>query len=459
MYNTTFSVHTTQGERKLAKIYLFCLPFRMFALLSFLPMLVGPLANFFDAIINIIGLIVWQNNEGALRYHPRNNPLFQTILYSVIYLNISSVLMSIVMYSTYGNCNGESPFWAIVPMILFYFQYVLMFFYNIRVFAILDYATIRKVFNALCKTLLVLGYIQVVVMHGIGGGVYDAIVSVIGGIRLSDQLPKLCLTLSEGSAAGCLMGTLVFPYLYSRFNNGEKNVKIEILLWMPLLFFSHSTTALILFVVVSFIFLTRNKERHIISVVRQTVFAVVVVGALFYISGRNATNERDTIQYLLLEKASDESNGSTISRNATYGYNWGCFTEMPLMGVGNGLQGYFFNKYFPYQYLRMEGSDIAYFYEVAQTGIANGDCFFPGYFSGYGIIGLIVLAIIIFAMVKTYKSRKQHLGVFGDMFVMGSVGFFVMGFQGEAYCLYYAWFVVSIPFMYWEQNQISKYNA
>lgn len=460
MYNTTFSVHTTPGERKLAKIYLFCLPFRMFALFSFLPMLVGPLANFFDSIINIVGLIVWYNNEGSFRYHPRNKPLFQTILYSVIYLNISSVLMSIVMYASYGNCNGESPFWAIIPMILFYFQYVLMFLYNIRVFAILDYATIRKVLDALCKTLLVLGYIQVVVMLGIGGGVYDAIVRIIGGIRPSSEMPKLCLTLSEGAAAGCLMGTLIFPYILAKINNGEKRCIYELVLWMPLLFYTHSSTALILFAVDIAIFVLKSKKSNIIGMFTMMATVAIIVVALMFVGKQSGSNDdRSSVTYLLFEKAFDKNNGSTISRTSTFGYNWGAFTEMPLMGVGNGLQGYFYNKYFPMEYLYMEGTDIGAFYEIAQTGIVNGECFLPGYFSGYGIFGLIVLLIIVSKMRRTYRARKDHLGIFGDMFPIGAIGFFVMGLQGEAYCLYYAWFVVSIPFMYWEQNHISKQNV
>lgn len=456
MYNSAFTIHTTQGEKRLAKIYLYCLPFRMFALFSFLQLAVGPLAGFFDSIINIIGLMVWSRNEGSLRFHPRNAPLFRTIAFSIVYLNLSSALMSVVMYFTYGDCNGESPFWAIIPMILFYTQYLLMFLYNIRVFAILDYATIKKVLNAMCKTLLVIGYVQVLAMNGLGAGVYDVLAKTIGGLRLSDQLPKLCLTLNEGAAAGCLMGTFVFPYLFARYNNGEKTVLSELLLWMPLLFFTHSSTAYILFAVNFIIFLTRNKKRSIGGILGLSMAAVVIIGAILFISARTATDERETVQYLLFEKAFDENNGSTISRTATFRYNWGAFTEMPIMGVGNGLQGYFYNKYFPMEYLYMEGTDIGKFYEIAQTGIANGECFFPGYLSGYGIIGLIVLAIIISSMVKNYKRRRDNLGLFGDMFAMGALGFFVMGLQGEAYCLYYAWFVISIPFMFFNREEIIR---
>lgn len=457
MYNSTFTIHTTQGEIRLAKIYLFCLPFRMFALFSFLQLAVGPLANFFDSIINIIGLFVWVQNEGSLRFHPRNSPLFRIIAYSILYLNISSMLMSVVMYVTYGNCNGESPFVAIIPMILFYFQYLLMFLYNIRVFAILDYATIRKVLDAVCKTLLVIGYIQVLIMHGVGGSIYDVFAEIIGGFNKTERLPKLCLTLSEGAAAGCLMGTLIFPYLLAKINNGEKKCIRELILWMPLLFYTHSTTAMILFAVDIVIFLVKGKKRNVGGMIGMMATVIIIVGSLALVGKYNETGDsRSSVGYLLFEKAFDKTNGSTISRTATFGYNWGAFTEMPIMGVGNGLQGYFYNKYFPMEYLTMEGTDIGHFYDVAQTGIANGECFLPGYLSGYGIIGVIVFLVIMLNMRNTIRIRKDHLGIFGYMFPIGAVGFFVMGLQGEAYCLYYAWFVISIPFMYFNKEEFIK---
>lgn len=457
MQTNTLIVHTSRWEVQLAKIYLYCLPFRMFAIFSFLNSAAGPLFECFDAIINILGLLLWYSNEkGVLRLHPRNIPLLKTLTNAIIYLNLSSVFMSIVMYVLYGNHNGRSPFLAIIPMILFYFQYLLMFLYNIRVFSILGYSTIKNILVAVCKILLVLGYIQVVVMHGVANGLYDAIVYIIGGINESARLPKLCLTLSEGASAGCLMGLIVFPFLFARYNDGDKRALRDILWWMPLLFFSHSSTALILFAGIFLIFIFRAKVKNINNLIGVFISASLILLFLLFFSSKNSGGEKETIQYLLFEKPFDDTNGSKISRSVPLILNWGVFTEMPVMGVGNGLQGYFFNKYFPREYMYVEGSDIWTFYEIAQTGIANGGCFFPGYFSGYGIIGMFVLFIVIGKLRQTYKQRKENLGIFGDMFVMGSLAFVLMGMQGEAYCQYYAWFVISIPFMYWDKESIVK---
>lgn len=129
---------------------------------------------------------------------------------------------------------------------------------------------------------------------------------------------------------------------------------------------------------------------------------------------------------------------------------------MPLLGVGNGLQGYFYNKYFPMEFLSIAGSDVGEFYEIAQTGIANGGCFWPGYLSGYGILGLLVLFNLVTKLIKQRKLRCQNLGLFNEMFIMGAICFIPLGMQGEAYSLYYAWFVLAIPFMYFQKEELEN---
>ena len=130
--------------------------------------------------------------------------------------------------------------------------------------------------------------------------------------------------------------------------------------------------------------------------------------------------------------------------------SWGCFQEMPILGVGNGLQGYFFDKYFPLDFLNYPSMD--FFYEKRHEGIGNAGAFFPGYFSGYGIVGLIILMIIVKKLKRTLRLRKKYLGLFYEMFVIGGICCIPNGLQGDFYCLYYVWFVLSIPFMMYNLN-------
>ena len=54
----------------------------------------------------------------------------------------------------------------------------------------------------------------------------------------------------------------------------------------------------------------------------------------------------EQIEYLLFEKATDSDNGSTVSRTVPLLVNWGAFMEHPIFGVGNGLQGYYYEKFY-----------------------------------------------------------------------------------------------------------------
>lgn len=455
---------TNSAEIKIAKLYIFLLPFRMIAPLSFIKDIIGPLANYTDTVVLFIGLLLWIGNAGGMKISSINLPLYRTIRNSVFVLNISSFVMAFVMFYLYGDCNDKSPFLGIVPMILFYFQYLLMFIYNIRVFQLLDYRTIIRILTKSCSVLLVIGYIQVLVLLGIGTSVYDFLAKIIGGFVPSSFFYKLPLTASEGAGAGSIIGILVLPFLFARYLHGDKKSLRQLILWLIPLYYTHSSTAYLLFMLDLGIFVylllcQMKKTGHIVKVLPLVIVGCLIVSAV--VIGGNKFGLADELAYVTIDKASDLENGSTVARMVPFIINWGCFTEMPIAGVGNGLQGYFFSKYFPYEFLSVPGTDLGGFLQRAtESGtIANGGTFLPGYLSGYGILGILILIAVIKKLRKTFKSRSSHLGLFREMFIIGSWAFLITALSSEMYCLYFAWFVLSIPFMYFDFNEKSKTSS
>ena len=455
------------AEITVAKLYVFLLPFRLIAPLSFLKSILGVCALYTVIVFYILGLILWFYNErGVLGTKDfSNSRLIKYIIALAIYLNLSSIMMSFVMQNEHGNLGSDDAFSGIIGMLVYFTQYALMFLYNMRVFEILKKETINSLLHKLCITLLVIGYIQVLVMNGVGGAIYDAI-DVLDVVRNSDQLPKLCLTGSEGAAAGCTISMLVFPVLFSKTLTEEKNTKyiIEIILWLVPLFFTNSSTGYILAAIEFLIFFgllifEKGDIKNSFKII-SIILILLLVGSIFW-GWLGVLNSEmfEQIEYLLFEKATDSDNGSTVSRTVPLLVNWGAFMEHPIFGVGNGLQGYYYEKYFPSWAYNVAGSDVLVFLETSKTVISNGGVFLPSLLSGYGLAGVTLIAIFAIKCIQTIFYKKKYIGNFFYMYIFAGIAFLISGFQGDMYGKYYAWFMLSIPFVLCKESNESEVKS
>lgn len=71
--------------------------------------------------------------------------------------------------------------------------------------------------------------------------------------------------------------------------------------------------------------------------------------------------------------------------------------------------------------------------------------FIPSLLSGYGIVGCLFIALFVYSLVRMNKRRKNVNGNFYSMFIIAAVAFFIAGFQGDMYGMYFAWFMLSLP--------------
>lgn len=117
------------------------------------------------------------------------------------------------------------------------------------------------------------------------------------------------------------------------------------------------------------------------------------------------------------------------------------------MGVGNGLQGYFYVKYFPTYAYNVAGSDVGVFLETSKNTISNGGCFFPSLLSGYGIIGCALIFAFVYKYSRFVKEKAKIMGQFYYQFIIAILCFFIAGFQGDFNGEYFTWFVICLPFI------------
>lgn len=440
-----------------AKAYIFLLPVRMILPLIFTQNYVGACATYFDLFLHLLGLaLIVIAKRGVFQIgRDKTSKLFQYFALMFICFGISSLIMSVVMQTTYGSIGNQTAYSAVFNMNVYFTQYLIIVFYNKEIFSMLSVDDISKIFGKLMVCFLVLGYIQLAVINlgGFVGRLYNTM--DIFHILRDSPLSKLPLTGSEGASGGCLIGILILPYLFSRILTAIKVLKyiIMVILWLPVIYFTNSTTAYIIttlgFIVFFLLFLLKpNKHLKLMMPVLLIVICIFIVLVFPSVASKVLPDEvGNRIEYLLVEKATDTNNGSTVSRTIPLLVNWGAFTEYPILGVGNGNQGYFYNKYFPEWARHAEGSDVMVFYEKNQTGIANGAVFLPSLLSGYGIVGVILTVGYLIKCIIIVIEKKKTLGIFYYMFFISWVAVFFSGLQGEFVGEYYIWFVLSIPYM------------
>ena len=153
----------------------------------------------------------------------------------------------------------------------------------------------------------------------------------------------------------------------------------------------------------------------------------------------------NNIKYLLFEKIQDSNNGSTVWRSVPLYYNWGAFTEYPLIGVGNGLQGYFLEKYFPDAMRTVKGVDAVGLLKNWTSGVSNGALFWPSILSGYGIIGVFLVLIYIVKSERLIRKKMKALGTLYYMYRLSIFAIIFAGFATDFVAKYYIWFAISIP--------------
>ncbi len=443
-------IQTSKLEILIAKLYLYFMPFRMFSQLSLLKSIFGVCANYMPFVFHVLGMLLWIRNEnGKIGFHVSDvGPLLKSMGKTMVYLNLSSCAMSILIQLNYGNHGEENAFSGISGMLVYFAQYFFMFLYNARVFELLDRETINQILHRVCIILLFIGLFQVAVMNGVGGAIYNKL-NIFG--NLATNLPKLCLTTDEGSNAGRVIAIFVFPYLFSQIiQTGKKIYILEVLIWLIPIYYTKSSTAYILIAIDVLVFsillfFSKNSRRTKVEIL---LFVLIIFGCALFIMMETGILEDDIteqIHYLLFKKATDRSNGSTASRTVPLLINWGAFTEYPFFGIGNGLQGYFYEKYFPDWAYTVKGSDVGIFLERSKNGIGNGGLFFPSILSGYGIVGCCVIALFVYKLIRMYLRRKNENGNFRYMFLIAAAAFCVNGFSGDAYGMYWAWLMLSLP--------------
>ena len=444
--------------RTIFLLYIFLFPFQLISFLSvFKNMFSSSAAIGNDFFVLIIGLLLIVIVDGGKIYFETGSIVRQGVKL-VFELLIIGIITSIILFFPLGTLYGENSITASFSQNIYLVVTGITFYFNFRLFKCLSKKDIEKVLDFLCVFMTVLGIVQVLIILSFPavGSFYDS-VDIFGLLPNSNYMTKMhriCLSSSEPSGIGHIVGVLLLPYVLGQIIDGERKYKNRYCLWGILLvvisFFSFSSTvyASILIDLIVFIFLKIKGKKGAIFLF--VVFVLCLLGFFLWDEVLVNTYFGKQMNYLLLEKTTDSSNLSTSYRYSTVINDCFCFLRYPFSGIGNGNQGFLYNETMSMPFI---GSEVRLNYQTARAmsgsmGVVNGGPFTPAFISGYGLIGVFLLIRYLSFCNRKIRKFKEQLGCFCSMYYIGGIAFLLTaivsgGIEGNFLVL----FVCSIPMM------------
>ena len=444
-------------QKGIFKLYIFLLPFMLFPFLNAVKNLVSSSASvendLFLLLIGLFLLIIVQN--GKIKYN-KSSLTIKGIVLCMVLIAIST-LTSLILYLPFGRLNGENTILASISPSVYLVITAITFYYNSEMFKHISKQEIKKILSILVYFLLVLGYIQIaVILIPSIGRIYDGldILNILTDSTILQSWGRICLTGSEPSSVGNILNVLIYPYILSVIlEYDEKRYKIIAILFLPLIYFTYSSTVyigtLVNLLVFVFIKFKRRKSR---KEVRNGILIVMIILILGILGGGylwNQTIVGKTIQEYVINKTSSGDDLSSMIRYSSVLTDIKAFLHYPLTGVGNGNQGYFYNETCYEHYSRTVLSYEEFSSRLnGSMGIVNGGPFVPAFISGYGILGIVLATRFIRLCVRRMEEFPLRNGNFRYMYYIGGFSFLILttvsgGLDGN----FLAIFVLSIPFM------------
>ena len=443
-------IHTKKTNSNLVLksiFYLYILSFPLELLPVFLPIktFFGPSAAISNSmLVCALGLVFSLVTIGPKTKIP--SYITHTTL-GVILLCASSFLMSAFLTPALGVLWGETPFDCIIPRCIFQILIPIVLLYNFYCFQLVSKKELINLFFAYSTLMLITGYVQFAMILGLPlSGLYDSlnIFEILKDSKTIISMERIPSLTDEPSYLASDLGTLIFPFLCAcNLSNIKKKLSwIHLVLYLPIVYWSKSSTLIVVVLsnVLMWIYLKMMKNESKGSGVNKPliftlafIFAVVLM-FLFY----NIPVIRSAIF-----KTTDTENLSTAYRYSTVVNDILVFLKYPLLGCGNGIQGFFYNENCP---------DWAYFsYETQASlsganGVLNGGAFVPATISGYGILGIILVSLFIHQGFKLIRNKREEIGFLYHMYVIGIVAFLVNGIAAVSIDgSFHEMFILSLP--------------
>ena len=447
-------------ENTIAKLFILCFPFKMFAPLSSLGSITFGLGDAASFLFCALGLLCILSRGKFYFTKDQGTKLLSNFAMMYLICDITSLLMSGVLYSRAGVIAGETTFVAASKKIMYSFAFICFVYYCREIARILTKNEISNVINVCLNICIVIGFIQVFMISGVGvfGRIYDGL-NLLFDAWSSDnavRTQRIALLANEPAYSAGFITSIAIPYLLSQMM--EQGIKLKYIfkafLFLVLLYYTKSTTGYLLFFVdvgiFSVIYFTNSgkstRDKFFSGLAFMISFLVVV-----FITITN-TLISDTV-FGVLDKFFSYDNPTSGDRKGMMAVGFELLKRYPIFGVGNGNQGFFYQELLPqWAYNTYTGISS---YNRASTVLYDGGPFFIAFLSGYGIVGTIMLIGIL---VKGFRVMRDNWSAFGYLYYfyfMSIIALIINGLGATLNSRYDFWFVLSIPMMisYWSYSE------
>lgn len=439
-------------------VFVFFLPFTYFKSIPSLNPLTYPI-NFFISIVGVLALVPLLFLKRS-NYYIKNIFFFREIIIYLLFLTLLSLFSAFLMSWSFNGYQGTKV----------YVQYIKNSLYIIHIFVIAIYCFInikqcrkKHLKIAICASMalfILIGLYQLLLIFTKSSVLaipYDYSLVKLGLLRESAyffQLQKVSMTCPEPAWTSLPIFVYFLPFLLFEFFKCKTNKKTKSLiiaaigLLAVLIIFTKSfevygTLVVFIFVIV-FYFLLKSylKEKNKSNLIFLLIFVVafMVVAAL--------------ISYLLFAQKMSGYGMYSIAFRLSVCYNdIICFLHSPLIGVGNGLQGYYYFDNVVDTWFEI--SNETRLTLESTFGIPNGGPFILSFLSGYGLFGFGFSCYFFFILFKKNKNRLLGLGL---PFYLSIVSFLVLStFTLEIVGNFMFAFLLSVPLIINEkENPFSK---
>jgi hypothetical protein len=406
---------------------------------------------------HIIGLMMMLFLLIARKRTYKPSGLVIKLAFILVALNLSSLIMAIVQYQELGVLFGRNTITAVTPQIVYYFQILFVLIYNDYILTQIELKKVMRIVLVSFGLLFAIGYAQIISITT-SLGVVNTMLEAINGLFFFDSvyvfdIHKINLMTMEASTAGAQISIFILPLLLALIRVQGINKAIGfglIIALIPIILFNDSSSGLIGAAICLFAFLFLFPYISPLFVWNVRVYSILTVVLVVLIYSDNIL-QSDFYETMFV-KIFTTDNLSTLHRTTSIYTNYQSFLDYPIFGVGNGIQGFYYLKYFPVWGFRSYESEAFYYGELGWPG---SGAFLPTYLSAFGIVGLIILGYLVLILHRNIRSLKKTANHF--MYEFLTVSF--LSFLFQAYSTvdiignYYIIFILSLSAFHYHNQQ------